>query len=207
MTIYQDRAAAGLALVGDLRHLIDRDAVVVGIPRGGVEVAAPIAEALGVRLGVIHAVKVGSPRSRELGIGAVTADGVATIDEDMARRVGATQADIDGTVGAALAEIRRREQVFGTAPAVEGRLVLVVDDGVATGSTLRAALDYARRQGAARVVCAIPVGAASSVARLGDHADEVVCPLVPDDFRAVGEWYRDFGQTSDERVRELLGRS
>jgi putative phosphoribosyl transferase len=164
-----------------------------------------VAEALGGTLGVVHAIKIGAPGNPELAIGAVAPDGVALLDEIMARRLGCTPGQVESAVGAAVAELRRREEVFGVTPAVVGRTVVVVDDGVATGSTLRAALGFVRRMGAATVVCAVPVGPQFTIESLSQVADEVVCPIVPAAFRSVGEWYGDFSQTTDERVLTLLG--
>lgn len=204
MKPYRDRRAAGEDLAGHLSHLKGSEPLVLGIPRGGVETAAPVASALGARLGVVHAAKVGAPGNPELAIGAVTADGHALIDEVMARRIRATPAEVDAAVAAAVGELRRREDAFGVTPEVRERTVVIVDDGVATGATLRAACDYVRRQGAATVVCAIPVGPQATVDRLADHADSVVCVGTPEPFAAVGEWYQDFSQTTDERVLGLL---
>lgn len=149
--------------------------------------------------------KVGAPGNPELAIGAVAADGVALVDEIMARRLGMTAAQVERAVDAGITELRRREDVFGATPDVAGRTVVVVDDGVATGATLRAALGFVRRRGAERVVCAVPVGPQTTVESLSLVADEVVCPLVPEAFRSVGEMYGDFSQTTDERVLALLG--
>jgi putative phosphoribosyl transferase len=202
---YRDRQSAGAALAGHLAHLADGSTIVLGIPRGGVEVAAPVAEALAVPLGVVHAIKVGAPGNPEFAIGAVAPDGVALLDEIMARRLGMTAAQVERAVDIALAELRRREDVFGVTPEVSGRTVVVVDDGVATGATLRAALGFVRRRAAETVVCAVPVGSRSTIDSLPLVADEVVCPVVPETFRSVGEWYGDFSQTTDERVLALLG--
>lgn len=204
MTAYRDRTSAGELLVGHLSHLAGRSALVLGIPRGGVEVAAPVAGALGGGLGVVHAIKVGAPGNPELAIGAVAPDGVALIDELTARRAGVSDSRVEEGVSLAMTELRRREAEFGVTPDVVDRLVVVVDDGVATGATLRSALDFARRQGAATLVCAVPVGPRATIEAMARLADEVVCPLVPASFRAVGEWYDDFSQTTDERVRSLL---
>jgi putative phosphoribosyl transferase len=202
---YRDRAQAGSSLVAHLAHLSAEGPLVLGIPRGGVEVAAPVAEALGGDLGVVHAGKVGAPGSPELAVGAVDADGIALIDEIMIRRLGASRAQVDDAVGRARAELDRRQGVFGAAPDVAGRTVIVIDDGVATGATLRSALAFVRRRGAARIVCAVPVGAAATIDLIAAEVDEVVCPLTPDRFFAVGEWYDDFGQTTDATVMALLG--
>jgi putative phosphoribosyl transferase len=203
---YRNRRDAGAALAGHLTHLSAERPMVLGIPRGGVEVAAPVAEALRGDLGVVHAAKVGAPGHPELAVGAVDAGGSPLLDEIMIRRVGASQSDIEESVERAVAEVRRRQEVFGGSPPIEGRTVIVVDDGVATGATLRAALAFVRRAGAARLVCAVPVGAPATIDLVTGEVDEMVCPLVPDGLRSVGEWYDDFAQTTDARVLELLGR-
>lgn len=207
MASYRDRNAAGVALAAGLGHLVDRNPVVLGIPRGGVEVAAAVAEALGSDLGAVHALKVGAPGNPELAIGAVTSDGHALLDELTVRRLRLTEAEVGEAVDEARRKLRNRVAAFGDTPDVRGRVVIVVDDGVATGATLSAALRQMARSGAETVVCAVPVGPPQTLAVLSGLADEVVCPLTPEPFRAVGEWYDDFGQTPDARVIELLGRN
>jgi putative phosphoribosyl transferase len=204
MASYRDRKTAGVALAGSLQHLVGRRPLVLGIPRGGIEVAAPVAEALGGELGAVHALKVRAPGNPELAIGAVTSDGHALLDELTVRRLRMTEAEVLAAIDDARDRLADRIAVFGATPDVEGRVVVVVDDGVATGATLRAALGEVIRGGADTVVCAVPVAPPQTVAVLETLADEVVCPLTPEPFRAVGEWYDDFGQTPDSRVIALL---
>lgn len=178
----------------------------LGIPRGGIVVAAEVAEVLDGELGMVLAAKVGAPWSRELAIGAVAPDGVPLLDDEMITRMRLDPAEVDDEVARSLAELERRRSVYGAdAPPVEGRVVVVVDDGVATGATLLASLGYVRRLEPERLVCAVPVGPPLTIDRIAYEVDEVVCPMQPDRFRAVGEWYDDFGQTSDDEVVELLG--
>lgn len=177
----------------------------LGIPRGGVVVAAEVARVLDGELGMVLAAKVGAPWSRELAIGAVAPDGVPLLDHAMISRMRLDPSDIEGEVERAAAELERRRTAYGAGvPDVDGRVVVVVDDGVATGATLRAALGYVRRLGPERLVCAVPVGPPRTVDLLAYEADEIVCPLQPERFRAVGEWYDEFGQTTDDEVVALL---
>jgi predicted phosphoribosyltransferase len=205
VTRYRDRVDAGRALGGLLVHLHGNRPLVLGIPRGGIVVAAEVAEVLEGDLGLVLAAKVGTPWSRELAIGAVAPDGVPMLDDAMIGRMRLDPAEVDDEVARSLAELERRRTAYGaTEPEVAGRVVVVVDDGVATGATLQAALGYVRRLGPERLVCAVPVGPPVTIDHIAYQVDEVVCPLQPDHFRAVGEWYDDFGQTTDAEVLALL---
>ena len=196
--------SAGLRLADLLVHLADRSPLVLGIPRGGVEVAAPVATALGARLGPLHALKVSAPGHPELAIGSVAPDGIISIDELSVRRLGLSPTELDAVIEAARSRLERRQGVFGPTPPVDDAVVIVVDDGVATGATLRSALEFVRRAGARTVVCAVPVGPPQTIEALSAFADEVVCPLTPESFRAVGEWYDEFPQATDADVLRLL---
>jgi predicted phosphoribosyltransferase len=207
-TWYLDRRSAGRRLAEALQHLRGRDPVVIGLPRGGVPVADEVARVLGAPLDILVARKVGAPGNPEFGIGAV-APGVVHIDP-AAEALGVTQEYLDRVVAREQAEARRREEAYREGrPPVElaGRTVVLVDDGLATGATAVAAIRSLRQRAPRAVVLAVPVGAAETVAALRRLADEVVCPLVPPEFRAVGEFYVDFSPTSDHEVREALKRS
>lgn len=205
--LFTDRTDAGQRLAEALRHLAGEKPVVLGLPRGGVPVAAAVATALGAPLDVIVVRKLGVPYHRELAFGAIGEGGVRVINDDVVRRGGLNPADI-ATVERAeqAALVRQAEQFRDDRPrlALEGRTAIVIDDGIATGATASAACQVVRAQGAARVVLAVPVAPADTVAWLRTQVDEVVCLSTPVLFSAVGEWYRDFSQTSDEEVLALL---
>ncbi len=205
--LFTDRTDAGQRLAEALRHLAGEKPVVLGLPRGGVPVAAAVATALGAPLDVIVVRKLGVPYHRELAFGAIGEGGVRVINDDVVRRGGLSPSDI-ATVERAeqTALVRQAEQFRDDRPrlALEGRTAIVIDDGVATGATASAACQVVRAQGAARVVLAVPVAPADTVAWLRTQVDEVVCLSTPVLFSAVGEWYRDFSQTSDEEVISLL---
>jgi putative phosphoribosyl transferase len=205
MTRYRDRREAGAVLAGLLEPFAGASPLVLGVPRGGVVVAAEIAAALVGELGVLSAVKVRAPHNPELAVGAVTPDGVPLLDERLIAGLGIDGEAQDRIVSDAVAEVRRRQQVFGVVPPVAGRLVIVTDDGVATGATLRAALAHVARGEPQRLVCALPVGPPETIAALATQVDEMVCPLQPRWFGAVGEFYADFAQVGDAEVLALLG--
>lgn len=205
--LFTDRTDAGQRLAEALRHLAGEKPVVLGLPRGGVPVAAAVATALGSPLDVIVVRKLGVPYHRELAFGAIGEGGVRVINDDVVRRGGLSPSDI-ATVERAeqTALVRQAEQFRDDRPrlALDGRTAIVIDDGVATGATASAACQVVRAQGAARVVLAVPVAPADTVAWLRTQVDEVVCLSTPVLFSAVGEWYQDFSQTSDEEVISLL---
>ncbi|MER7733799.1 phosphoribosyltransferase family protein [Streptomyces erythrochromogenes] len=208
--LFTDRADAGERLAEAVRHLEGERPVVLGLPRGGVPVAFPVARALGAPLDVIMVRKLGVPHHRELGFGAIGEGGVRVISEDIVSSSRVTPQDLAAVERAEGAELARQARRFrGDRPRVplDGRTVIVVDDGIATGATAAAACRVVRAQGAARVVLAVPVAAPDAVARLRGETDEVVCLSAPRAFRAVGEWYRDFSQTPDEEVVTLLARA
>ncbi|MBX6386121.1 MAG: phosphoribosyltransferase [Microbispora sp.] len=183
------------------------DAVVLGLPRGGVPVAFQVARALGAPLDVIVVRKLGVPYQPELGFGAIGEGGVRVVNPDVVRLANVTREEMAAVERAERAELERRARRFrGDRKPVDlaGRTVIIVDDGIATGGTARAACQVARAQGAARVVLAVPVGAPETIASLRRDADEVVCLETPDHFYAIGAWYEDFSQTSDEDVVECL---
>ena len=207
--IFADRLDAGERLAKGLAHLAGSDCVVLAIPRGGVIVGEVIARELGAPLDVVVPRKIGAPGNPELAIGAV-APGIRVLDPRMVGALGVTDRYLEREISEQEAEIERRQRAYrgGRPPQpVEGRVAIVVDDGVATGSTAVAALRWARARGAERVVLAVPVAPPQSLERLRAEADEVVVLETPQPFLAVGEWYRDFDQTTDEQVVSALARS
>jgi len=204
--VFRDRAEAGDVLAGQLGHYAGRDDVVVlALPRGGVPVAARVASALGAPLDVFVVRKLGVPGHEELAMGAIASGGVRVVNQQVVGRLGLGEADLRRVAEAR--ELARRERSYreGRAPPeLAGRVVILVDDGLATGSTMRAAVAAARRLGPARVVVAVPTAPASTCQSLREEADEVVCATTPRPFRAVGYSYRSFPQTSDEEVSALL---
>jgi predicted phosphoribosyltransferase len=207
--IFADRVEAGERLGEALRPLAGSNAVVLAIPRGGVIVGEAAARALGAPLDVVVPRKIGAPGNPELAIGAV-APGIRVLDRRMVGGLGVSDAYLDREIAAQEAEIERRQHAYrqGRPPQpVQGRVAILVDDGVATGSTAVAALRWARDQEAARVVLAVPVAPPQSLERLRAEADDVVVLETPSPFFAVGEWYRDFDQTSDRQVVDALARS
>jgi len=203
---FADREDAGVRLAESLADLAGEDVVVLGIPRGGVEVAAVVARALGAPLDVVIPRKLGAPGNPELGLGAVAED-VEVLDERLIRLLKVKEGYLRQEVAAQQEEIRRRAAAYRQdRPPVplEGRIAVVIDDGVATGGTAVAALRWARARGASKVILAVPVAPAEAVARLEREADEVRVLATPEPFYAVGQWYESFDQVSDDRVVELL---
>lgn len=205
---FVDRREAGQSLARALKTLDLDSPLVLALPRGGVPVGFEVAKALGAPLDVLLVRKIGAPGHEEFGIGAVVDGGAhqVVIDDEMARMAGASRDYIDMQIARQLAEIERRRAVYRTGPSVspKGRNVIVVDDGIATGSTVRAALQGLARTQAASVVLAVPVAPADTLAQLRPLCDRVVCLLTPSPFHAVGMHYRDFSQTEDAEVVRLL---
>jgi predicted phosphoribosyltransferase len=211
---YADRTEAGDVLAAELAGYRDRDDVVVlALPRGGVPVGARIAAALGASLDVLLVRKLGLPWHPELAMGAIagTGDEVEVVrNEDVLDRAHPSQGEFDETLRRESDELRRREQAYRRgreAVAVAGRTVILVDDGLATGATMRAAATAVRRQQPAQLVVAVPIGSPRTCAELAQLVDELVCPWTPRRFAAVGQGYRDFGQVDDATVTRLLDRS
>jgi predicted phosphoribosyltransferase len=188
----------------------DRDDVIVlALPRGGVPVGYEVARALHVPLDVFVVRKLGVPGHEELAMGAIATGGVRLVNHDVVDALGIPEVVIDSVAKNELGELERREHLYrGTRPqlGLTNKTVILVDDGLATGSTMRAAVMAVRHQNPARIIVAVPVGAASTCDELGREADEVVCLRTPEPFIAVGLWYRDFTPTSDDEVRALLGK-
>ena len=208
--LFADRADAGRQLARRLLYLRGTDAVVAALPRGGVPVAAEVARGLRAPLDVIVVRKLGVPFQPECGFGAIGEGGAAVIDDRVVRQARLTRQAIAGVEARERARLDRRvAQLRGGRPPVPlaGRIAVVVDDGIATGSTARAACLVARARGASRVIVAVPVGAAEAIASLRHDADEVICLHTPAPFVAIGDWYQDFSQVADAEVTGLLGRA
>jgi len=205
---FRNRVAGGIALARELQKFADRDDVLIlALPRGGVPVGYEVARALHVPLDVYLVRKIGAPGHEELAVGALASGGVQVLDRELIRHLGITDADIERVATLEQAELRRRELRYRgdrPLPTLGGRTVILVDDGLATGSSMRAAIRAVRQQHPAHVVVAAPVGARSACEALAREADEVICAAMPEPFHAVGLWYEDFAQTSDEEVEALL---
>ncbi|HEY3158102.1 MAG TPA: phosphoribosyltransferase family protein [Vicinamibacterales bacterium] len=208
MTPFANRREAGAELATRLRHYAGRnDVVVLALPRGGVPVAFEVAEALDAPLDIFLVRKIGMPGHREYAIGAIASGGVRFVSEEVVRAYDIPPAAIEAIAREEQEELERREREYRQgAPLtpLRGRLVILVDDGLATGSTMRAAVLAVRQHTPARVVVAVPVGAPSSCDEFADITDETICARTPEPFLAVGLWYRDFGETTDEDVLALL---
>jgi predicted phosphoribosyltransferase len=209
--IYYDRTDAGRQLAAALRrHADDPSVIVLALPRGGVPVGYEVAHELGAPLDVFLVRKLGVPGREELAMGAIASGGVRVVNREIVRELGLTDDDLNEAAAHGWEELRRREEAYRDgrpAPDLRGKTVILVDDGLATGSTMRAAVAAVRRLGPAKVVVAVPVGAADTCREFRAFADEVVCVQTPDPFFAVGGWYHDFSQTTDEEVRDLLARA
>lgn len=207
---FADRREAGAELARHLEAYRDRNPIVLGLPRGGIVVAYEVARELDADLDVLVANKIGAPGQPEFAIGAVAANGTPYFDQHSVRALRLSEDQLDQLAEETLRETRRRMDIYrgGEAmPNLANRTVIIVDDGLATGATARAAIDAARGQSPRHLVLAVPVGAPETVEAFRPLVDEVVCPIQPERFRAVGLWYRDFGQTTDDEVLDLLGRA
>lgn len=205
---YQDRQDAGRSLAGLLADPTYRsNTLVLGLPRGGVPVAAAVASALEAPLDVFIVRKLGVPGHEELAMGAIASGGVIVVNDDVMRMLQLDPSAITRAAEREAVTIQRQERAFrGDEPAatVEGRQVILIDDGLATGATMRAAARAIRQQRPQRLVIAVPVGARTTCDAFRDEADQVLCAATPEPFQAVGLWYQDFSQTTDEEVRSLL---
>jgi putative phosphoribosyl transferase len=208
MSLFSNRRQAGRVLAAALGRYAQRpEIIVLGLPRGGVPVAYEVARALRAPLDVFVVRKLGVPGHEELAMGALAAGGVCVVNHDVVRNLGLTREDLRDAVLTESRELTRRVRVYrgDRAPLdVSGRTVVLVDDGLATGSTMRAAIKALRRRSPSRVVAAVPLADPETCSELSDEADDMVCAQTPEPFYSVGSWYEDFAQTSDEQVRALL---
>jgi putative phosphoribosyl transferase len=205
---FPTRRKAGEALATKLGKYAHRaDVLVLALPRGGVPVAYEIARALHAPLDVFLVRKLGVPGDEELAMGAIATGGVRILNKEITRAIGISEEGIDAVSRREELELERREQLYRgdrSRPAVQGRTIILVDDGLATGSTMRAAAVALRQMQPSRIVVTVPVGAQETCDEIRGEVDEVVCAVTPEPFMAVGAWYTDFSQTSDGEVRELL---
>ena len=208
---FVDRRDAGRVLALCLAKYTNRDDVIVlALPRGGVPVAYEVASALGAPMDVFLVRKLGTPGHRELAMGAIASGGVRVLNDDVVRWYGIPEAAIERVAREEEQELQRRERAYRDdlpAPVLANRTVILIDDGLATGSTMRAAAQAMRAHHPSRVVIAVPVGAPQTCTELAAVADEVICARMPEPFSAVGQWYLNFNQTGDEEVRDLLQKS
>ncbi|HEU4562578.1 MAG TPA: phosphoribosyltransferase [Longimicrobium sp.] len=208
---FADRVQAGRVLARELRGYAGRPGVLVlALPRGGVPVAYEVARALGVPLDIFLVRKLGVPGHEELAMGAIASGGIRVLNEDVLRHVPVPPEMIDIVAGRELRELERREAAYRDdrpEPEIRGRTVILVDDGLATGSTMRAAVAALHSQHPARLVVAVPVAARETCESFRALVDDIVCPLTPTPFHAVGMWYVNFDQTTDDEVRDLLARA
>ena len=209
--IFRDRADAGRKLATRLKHYADReDVLVLALPRGGVPVAYEVAKELNAPLDVFLVRKLGVPGHEELGMGAIASGGVRVVNEDIVNYLRIPEKVIDAVAAQEQRELERRARAYRgdrPPPDVKDRIVILIDDGLATGSTMRAAAESLRLQEPRRIVVAVPVSSRETCDEFRSEVDEIVCAFTPEHFQGVGVWYEDFSQTSDEEVRELLKRA
>ena len=205
---FQNRIEAGRLLAEKLEKYADRDDVIVlGLPRGGVPVASEVAKRLRAPLDVFIVRKLGVPGFEELAAGAIASGGVRVLNEDVMRAIPHADEAIEIVTARETEEMQRREQTYRegrSAPELRDRIAILVDDGLATGATMRAAVKALRQRGAAKIVVAVPVGPPDTCHEIEEQTDETICLSTPEFFQAVGQYYEDFSQTTDEDVRELL---
>src|SRR5438046_7890920 len=208
---FPNRTEAGRELAEKLVSYAGRDDVIgLGLPRGGVPVAFEVAQRLGAPLDVFIVRKLGVPGFEELAAGAIASGGVRVLNEDVTRAIPHADEMIEAVTVRETAELERREQIYREgrpSPELRDRVVILVDDGLATGATMRAAVKALRQRGAAKIVVAVPVGPPDTCREIEREADETICLSTPPFFQAVGQYYEDFSQTSDEHVRELLSQA
>lgn len=207
---FRDRAEAGKVLAQELGHYVDRpDVMVLGLPRGGVPVAYEVAKLIHAPLDLLMVRKLGVPGQEELAMGAVASGGRIVLNEEVMHHLRLPQPQLDQTIARELKELQRREGLYRgdrPHPDVRDQVVVLVDDGLATGSSMRAAAEALGLQQPQRIVVAVPVGPVSTCELFRAEVDEVVCAMTPEPFYAVGMWYDDFAQVTDEEVRDLVER-
>jgi len=208
MALFQDRRDAGRFLATKLANYANRpDVLVLALPRGGVPVAFEVAKALNAPLDIFLVRKLGVPGHEELAMGAIATGGTRVLNQEVVQALGISPEVIGWVAAKELQELRRRERLYRgqrPPPDVQGRTVILIDDGLATGATMRAAVVALRQQGPARIVVAVPTAAPSTCAEFETEVDEIVCAVTPEPFYGVGLWYANFSQTTDEDVRNLL---
>jgi putative phosphoribosyl transferase len=208
---FRDRVHAGQVLAWALMSYADRpDVIVLGLPRGGVPVACEVAEKLHAPVDVLVVRKLGLPGWEELAMGAIASGGVRVINHDVVRSAAISQAAIDKVTADELSELHRRELAYRGhtgVPEIAGKTVILIDDGIATGSTIKAAVQALRQQHPAKLIIAVPTAAPDSCAMLEPMVDEMIVLLRPDEFQSVGQWYDDFSQTTDAEVTALLAKA
>jgi putative phosphoribosyl transferase len=206
---YKNRSEAGRELANALQPYANRpDVLVLGLPRGGVPVAYRVAKSLNAPMDLILVRKLGLPGHEELAMGAIATGGIHVLNAEVLQGSGISEAQIEQVAAVELQELRRRERIYRDdrpIPEVHGRCVILIDDGLATGATMQAAIAALRQQKPSEILVAIPVAPPDTVASLQQQADAVICPAMPEPFFGVGVWYADFAQVTDAEVRELLG--
>ena len=204
---FKDREEAGRELARALAEFRDRNVVVLGMPRGGVVVAREVADALGASLDIVVTRKIGAPGEPEFALGAVTQEGDVIVDRQASESVGATTEYLEEEARRKKSEVKERMRILRgdmSYPSLEGKTIIIVDDGMATGNSMRAAVQSVRKRGPKEVIVAVPVAPREAVAELSSEGTRVVCLEQPRFFFAIGEFYRDFEQVEDQEVRELL---
>lgn len=208
---YRDREHAGRVLGRRLSNMVsDSNVMVLGLPRGGLIVAFEVARAIQAELDVLLVRKIGMPGDEEFAIGAIAAPGIRVVNEAAVRRFHVSPDAVERVVEREQEELKRRERLYrqGRQPlAIRGRTIILVDDGLATGFTMLAAARALRTEAPDRIIAAVPVGSADACQQIRQVADDVVCPMMPEPFVAIGTWYENFSQTSDDEVRALLARA
>ncbi|WP_148861387.1 phosphoribosyltransferase [Marinobacter fonticola] len=209
--VFKNRIDAGQQLADKLEELtLEDNALILGLPRGGLPVAAEVANRLNLELDVFNVRKLGVPGQSEVAMGAMTEDGTRYLNHDLIQALQISDADIDQVAAREQATLERRAEEYRRGrkqPSFEGRQVILIDDGLATGATMRAVIESVRLQKPVRITVAVPVAARDSADAMRGITDDFVCPLEPRDFRGVGLWYQDFAQVSDDEVTEILAQA